>query len=306
MKYWSELIDPRLLASSFATSLKLKRAILIYVLAVLSAIGSALYYGLYKLKITFFMPILRLYKPPYTSAWDIILGRIIYVIFGMIIVLFILRIALLFTKKEGVRFYPLISIILHSFLAIVAISFIFFIFAVSSPTTEVNIVSATLIDVKLTDVELTGKYLSNYSNVDVKAETMDAEQLVVTSVFDNGTIPDWVEIYQKGITLDLNTLNEYITIKSAAAYIEGKLHDLGDVEVSKLNVQSIKFSSISDMIYYPVPPMNFVAGLLSLLSWIWIIGYSVIATKYYYSLTTSFTILTSIIIFLVLFIFGFV
>ncbi|MEM3156488.1 MAG: hypothetical protein QXZ49_01045 [Nitrososphaerota archaeon] len=301
-----ELINPKRLASSFEVSFKLKRAILIYVIAILAAIGSALYYGLYKLKIVFFMPILKAFTPPYTSAWDIILGRIVYVIFGMIIVLFILRLSLMFVKKEGVKFYALISLILHSFLAIVMISVIFFIFAANSPIAEVNIVSATLSDVKLNGVELEGRYMLNNSNIEVQAETINADQIIVTSVFENGTIPNWGEIYQKGITIDLGSLREYITIKSAIASSEGRLLELGDIEVSELKWQSIQFSSISNMLYYPVPPMNFIAGLLSLFSWIWIIGYSVLATKYYYSLTTGISILISIIMFMTLFIFGFI
>jgi len=212
----------------------------------------------------------------------------------------------MFVKKEGVKFYALISLILHSFLAIVMISVIFFIFAANSPIAEVNIVSATLSDVKLNGVELEGRYMLNNSNIEVQAETINADQIIVTSVFENGTIPNWGEIYQKGITIDLGSLREYITIKSAIASSEGRLLELGDIEVSELKWQSIQFSSISNMLYYPVPPMNFIAGLLSLFSWIWIIGYSVLATKYYYSLTTGISILISIIMFMTLFIFGFI
>jgi hypothetical protein len=306
MAKWRELVDPRQLASSFEATLNFKRAVSVYLLAILSAIGTALYYGIYKLKIGFFMPILRTINPPYTSTWDIVLGRIIYVVFGMIIVLFILRVALLFAKREGIKSYPLVSIILHSLLAIVIISVIFFISAVSSPPVEVNIVSATLNNVKLTGVELSGRYLSNLSNVKVMVDAMSAEQLIATSVFSNGSIPNWSEIYQRGGTIDLDQLKEYVTIKSASAYTDNRILALGDVEVSKLKWRSIEFSSITDMLYYPVPFLNFVAGMLSLFSWIWIIGYSSLAVKYYYSLSTGTIIIVDIVTFLALFIFGFV
>ncbi len=306
MTRWRELVDPRQLASSFEVTLNFRRAISVYLIAILSAIGTALYYGLYKLKIVFFMPILRTINPPYTSAWDIVLGRIIYVVFGMIIVLFILRVALLFSKKEGIKSYPLVSIILHSFLAIIIISVIFFISAASSPPVEVNIISATLNNVKLTGVELSGTYLSNLSNVEVMADIMSAEQLIVTSVFSNGTIPNWSEIYQKGETIDLDQLKEHVTIKSASAYTDKGILTLGDLEVSKLKWRSIEFSSITDMLYYPVPFLNLIAGMLSLFSWIWIIGYSSLAVKYYYSLSTGTIIIVVVITFLTLFIFGFV
>lgn len=306
MRGWRELVDPKQLASSFEATLNFRRAVSVYLIAILSAVGAALYYGLYKLKITFLMPILREINPPYTSAWDIILGRIIYVVFGMIIVLFILRVALFFTKKEGIKSYPLLSIILHSFLAIIVISAIFFVYAASSPPVEVNIVSATLRNVKLTGVELSGRYLSNLSNFEITADTINADQLIVSSVFNNGSIPNWSEIYQKGKTIDLAQLSEYVTIMSASAYVGDALLSLGDVEVSRLNWRSIEFEFISDMLYYPVPFLNFVAGMLSLLSWIWIIGYSSLAVKYYYSLSTGAIIITGIITFLTLFIFGFV
>lgn len=306
MAKWRELIDPKQLASSFEATLNFRRAISVYLLAILSAIGTALYYGIYKLKIGFFMPILRTINPPHTSPLDIVLGRIIYVVFGMIIVLFILRVALLFAKREGVRSYPLVSIIFHSFLAITIISVIFFISAVSSPPVEVNIVSATLNNVKLTGVELSGKCLSNLSNVEVLADTMSAEQLIVTSVFSNGSTPNWSEIYQRGETIDLGQLKEYVTMRSATAYINNMMVSLGDVEVSRLKWRSIEYGSITDMLYYPVPFLNFVAGLLSLFSWIWIIGYSSLAVKYYYSLSTGTIIIVDIVTFLALFIFGFV
>ncbi len=303
---WRELVDPRKLASSLEVSLKFKRAILIYLLATLSAICSALYYGLFKIKIEFFMPILRTFTAPYTSVWDIIFGRIIYVVFGMLLILLILRVTLIFVKSGEIKSYPLISIVFHSSLAIIMISLIFSISAFNSPFTEVNIVSATLRDVKLSNAELAGKYLSNLSSVEIYAEKINADQLIAMAVFMNGTSPDWSEIYQRGMTIDLSELTEYITIKSAAAYIDDKILNLGDVEVKSLKWRTIEFSTFSDMIYYPIPPLNFMAGLFSLLSWIWIIGYSVIATKHYYSLSTTTTIVVSIITFIVLFIFGFV
>jgi hypothetical protein len=135
---------------------------------------------------------------------------------------------------------------------------------------------------------------------------MSAEQLIVTSVFSNGSIPNWSEIYQRGLTIDLSQLKEYVTMRSATAYINNMMVSLGDVEVSKLKWRSLEYGSITDMLYYPIPFLNFVAGLLSLFSWIWIIGYSSLAVKYYYSLSTGTIIIVDIITFLALFIFGFV
>jgi hypothetical protein len=44
MARWRELIDPKQLASSFQATLNFRRAISVYLLAILSAIGTALYY----------------------------------------------------------------------------------------------------------------------------------------------------------------------------------------------------------------------------------------------------------------------
>jgi hypothetical protein len=119
MARWRELIDPKQLASSFQATLNFRRAISVYLLAILSAIGTALYYWMYKLKIGFFMSILRTINPPYTSPWDIVLGRIIYVVFGMIIT----SMATYNLGKRSSLFNFILSISQHNFSFILSHSY---------------------------------------------------------------------------------------------------------------------------------------------------------------------------------------
>jgi len=273
----AEVFDPRRLVEGLREGGRFKRGVAVFALAALGLVGSSLLYEVLKIHIAFMMPSLSSLEPPGSSIRDIVFARITYLMIGTLAVLGVLRITLYVAGLRGKPTTPFMSAFFHSFAVMAIASLILLPYTLSAPQIDVNIVAIELGDVKMENVSLAG-YLTNSTPIQLDAKILRSKALRAEMVFENLSRPDWEAL---PATAE-DGLVERIELRGASARVDSEIIQLGDVVAESISWDSITFRSYENMIIHPAGGPNLLASILTLVSWLWVIAYTLRAAGIFY------------------------
>lgn len=295
----AEVFDPRRLAEGLRVEGRFRRGVAVYAVATLALVGSSLLFEVLKVHISFMMPTLSSIEPPGSSIRDIAFARVGYLVIGTLVVLGVLRISLYVAGLRGKPTTPFMSAFFHSFAFMALASLILLPPVLSAPEMNVNIVSIELGEVKMENASLVG-YLSNSTPLRLDARILRAEALRGEMLFENGSRPSWGSLQGA----PPSGLVERIELRGAGARVGEEVLQLGDVVAESLTWDSITFRRYGDVVLYPPGGLNPLASLLTVASWIWVIGYTLVATGRLYGIGGRSLAASGAATFLALLVFG--
>jgi hypothetical protein len=255
----AEIFDPRALARAMEGGARIRRGLLILLLAAAVYTASTTYFAVEKLRVGYATEGVQLPRPSITEPGEAVFVSILYLSLGFLVVWGVFSIAVYLGGSVGSGLTRLTSAVMHSFIAISVASALLLPLLAASPPQEVVITSAEIRDVKLEYVELVGNLASNGSRISLSIIVLRSPLMVYNA--SNQLQP--------------------IELRSVTARVSDRIESLGDIYIEKISWERIEFSGYE---YRTQQDMgrNIYGSFATIASWLWVNSYvTVVVSRVY-------------------------
>jgi len=287
---------------------RLLRGIAILAAATLALIYSSYYVLHDKIDVKYALSGFENLPAPIPSFEEITASRIIHISVALAVIFIGLRVLVYFTGKEG-RNQALLTLILHSFLILLALTLIGLPIIAQAPKVPFLVVDVTFMNATMHDASITG--LSEQGRVSLASNTINARYLKIYKGFQNNyTRPNWrvMQSFEEVDKVLKNTVT-VINMSEVKWVSEDGEHTLPMLNAVKGNWSEITYEDVLSrgFVRYDAGEVTLaerVFSMLPIFTWALVTFYNVVGFKKLYEASAKVAAIAWILIFFILFVAG--
>ena len=284
---------------------KLARGLAIFIIAILFLTYTTIYVIENKIDIHF---MLKGFEeiPPEVPTFDMILFSRALQAFLVLFIIGMVASIMAFLRGFEWKFISLLTLILHSFIIVIIFTSLQIPFMIGVPKASFAIVDASMQNVTLYNASVSG--ITPEGWVTITSDIIEVGYVKAFRMYPNMTIPNWYLLSREGLNEALKNTVTYMNM-SDVRWIdkESEMH-LDKLDLSRGNWSKLEYGTLLSRSSIRLTPTiafeEYMLSIFSLLSTIGITIYNTIGFKRLYETSTKYAVITGVIIFAILFLFG--